>query len=250
MLNRIALGTLVVLCALALVTPANAVTVNGVDYVILAKSRVLMENSKTANPCRPTLLGCTVIDGNVAVSDPNGQLNIGAFNVINGTATANHIFFGSNSHITTCQFNTSSGVPAASVCDNIISPIPAGVLPIVAAWPPGPLGPVPIEPCVNAAANVNVLAGLTQALAPGCYKDVRVNAGATLDLSAGNYVFKSLRLIAGSTLNGAGSGSTSLNVQGLAITEPGVKINRSRSKPRARLASPSLSSSTSATTPR
>lgn len=226
MRNRIALGILVALCALALVTPANAVNVNGVEFVLLAKSQILMENSKDCEPLPANTLGCLIIDGNVAVSDPNGLLRIGSFNIINGTATANHIVFGTGSHITTCVFNISSGVPAASVCDNIVTPIPAGVLPIVAAWPPGPLGAVPVDNCVNAALNVTVPAGLTQTLAPGCYKDVRINAGGTLDLTpAGNYVFKSLRLIGGSTLNGEGSTATSVNVQSLTITENGVKIN-------------------------
>ena len=100
MLKRIALGTLVILCALALVTPASAVTVNGVEYVILAKSKVLMENSADCEPLPANTLGCLIINGNVAVSDPNGFLHIGSNNIINGTATAHHIFFGTNSHIT------------------------------------------------------------------------------------------------------------------------------------------------------
>lgn len=225
MFKRIALGTLLVLCALAFVTPASAVNVNGVEYVLLAKSQILMENSKDCEPVPPDTLGCFIINGNVAVNDLDGIMKIGANNIINGTATANHIVFGTNSHITTCVFNTSSGVPAASVCDNIVSPIPAGVLPI-AAWPPGPLGAVPVDNCVNAAANVTVAAGATQALAPGCYRDVRINAGGTLNLTpAGAYVFRTLRLIAGSTLNGEGSTATSVNVQSLTITESGVKIN-------------------------
>ena len=218
MLKRIALGTLLILCALALVTPASAVNVNGVEYVILAKSQVLMENSADCEPLPANTLGCLIITGNVAVSDPNGILHIGSNNIINGTATANHIFFGTNSHITECRFNTSSGVDPASVCDNIVNPLPAGVLPIVAAWPPGPLGAVPVDPCVNAAPNVLVPAGATQALAPGCYRDVRINAGGTLNLGPGNYVFKSFRMIASATLNGQSSAATSVNVQGQTIT--------------------------------
>jgi hypothetical protein len=45
MTKRILLGTLVLLCALALVTPASAVTVNGTDWVLLAKTGILMEQS-------------------------------------------------------------------------------------------------------------------------------------------------------------------------------------------------------------
>jgi hypothetical protein len=47
-------------------------------------------------------------------------------------------------------------VNPASVCDTIVTPAPAGTFPIVAAWPPGPLGAVPVDNCVNAAADVTV----------------------------------------------------------------------------------------------
>jgi hypothetical protein len=225
LMKRIAIGTLLILCALALVTPASAVTVNGVEYVILAKSKVLMENSADCEPLPANTLGCMIINGNVAVSDPNGILHIGSNNIINGTATANHIFFGTNSHITECRFNTSSGVDPLTVCDSVVTPLPANTLPIVAAWPPGPLGAVPVDTCVNAAANVTVAAGATQPLAPGCYKDIRINAGGTLNLSAGNYVVKNFRMIAGATLNGQGSAATSVNSQSQFITEANVNIN-------------------------
>jgi len=80
---------------------------------------------------------------------------------------------------------------------------------------------------------VTVGAGATLALAPGCYKAVLVNSGGTLNLSAGNYIFKGLVLKAGSTMNGAGTTQTVVNVQGSAggiggagaVTEAGVKIN-------------------------
>ena len=61
---------------------------------------------------------------------------------------------------------------------------------------------MPVESCVNVAASVTVAVGATLNLPPGCYKDVRVNAGGTLNLVAGLYNFKTLRLIAGATLNG------------------------------------------------
>jgi len=222
MLNRIALGMLVALCALALVSPAGAVTVNGVEFIILGKSKILMENSADCEPLPANTLGCMILNGNVGVSDPNGLLHIGSFNVINGTATAHEIFFGTNSHITKCVFDVSSGVNPASVCDTIVTPIPAGTLPIVAAWPPGPPGPVPVDNCVNAAADVTVPAGATQPLAPGRYKNVRLNANATLNLSSGAYVFKTLRLLNGSFLHGNGA---TVNVQGQTITEAGITID-------------------------
>jgi len=222
MLKRIAIGTLFVLCALALVTPAGAVTVNGVDYILLAKTQILMENSADCDPLPANTLGCMILTGNIGVSDPNGLLRIGANNIINGTATAHHIAFGTNSHITKCVFDVASGVDPATVCDTVVTPAPAGTFPIVAAWPPGPLGAVPVDNCVNAAADVTVPAGATQALAPGCYRNVRLNAGATLNLTSGAYVFKTLRMLAGSILHGNGA---TVNVQGQTITESGVTID-------------------------
>ena len=126
MLNRIALGTLLVLCALALVTPAGAVTVNGVDYILLGRIQILMENSADCDPLPANTLGCMILTGNIGVSDPNGTLKIGANNIINGTATAHHIAFGTNSHITKCVFDVASGVDPATVCDTIVTPVPAG----------------------------------------------------------------------------------------------------------------------------
>jgi hypothetical protein len=79
---------------------------------------------------------------------------------------------------------------------------------------------VPVDNCVNAAADVTVNG--TQALAPGCYRNVRLNASATLNLSGGAYVFKTLRMLAGSTLHGNGA---TVNVQGQSITEAGVTID-------------------------
>jgi hypothetical protein len=222
MLNRIALGTLVILCALALVTPAGAVTVNGVDYILLGRIQILMENSADCDPLPANTLGCMILTGNIGVSDPNGILKIGANNIINGTVTAHHIAFGTNSHVTECRFDVSSGVDPATVCGTIVSPLPAGTLPIVAAWPPGPLGPVTVDPCVNTAANVTVAAGATQGLPPGCYRDIRVNAGGTLNLGVGTYNIRNVRLIAGANLHGNGA---TANVRDLFITEAGVTID-------------------------
>lgn len=231
MTKRILLGTLVLLCALALGTPSGAMTVNGIDWVLLAKTGILMEpsddcphNIDPANP--PAGKICMNIVGNVGVSDVGtanpaiGRLQIGAKNDIVGLARAHNIVFGTLSETDTCNFDITSGVaPNPPVCHTKSSP---ALLPIVAAWPPGPAGAVPFNACVNAAASLTVPAGATQALAPGCYKDIRLNAGATLNLSGGAYVFKTLRLLAGATLNGGGA---NVNVQSLTISEPGAKWN-------------------------
>ena len=241
MRNRIALGILVALCALAFVTPAGAATVNGVDYLLLAKNQILMENSdKCSNPPpNPTTLHCMYLQGNVGVSDTNGRIRIGANNIIsnaagNATVTAHEIVFGSFSKVDICRFDISSGADPATVCGTIVSPLPAGTLPLFAGWTPtsGPLGPVPVEPCTNTATSFTVAAGQTASLpfpgpnaTPGCYKVVTVSAGATLNLSAGNYKIQLLKVLAGATINGAGVNATTVNVQSPMVTEAGVKLN-------------------------
>lgn len=209
-MKRIALGMLVALCALALVTPAHAIVAKGVDYTFLAKRTILMEQ------------GPTVINGNIGVSDPDGRLQIGSHNTIKGTTTANNTIFGSFSLTSLCQYNVKSGAaPSATfpICLATVTPLPAGLLPLVPNWPPGPLGAVPVDNCVNTAQNVTI--ATSGPLAPGCYRDVRVNAGVIVTLSAGTYTMRNFRMINGSKLLGAGQ---TINVQSLPITEPNVTI--------------------------
>lgn len=238
MFNRIALGMLLVLCALAFVTPAGAATVNGVDYLLLGKSEILMEGSDTCtNPPTPgTGLKCMFIQGNVGVSDPLGRIRIGSHNIIsnaagNATVTAHEIVFGSFADIDICRFDISSGASPASVCGTIITPLPPGTLPLFSGWTPssGPLGPVTADPCVNTAASFIVAAGGTLNLpSPAgqfCYKDIRVNAGGTLNLASGNYKFKSLTLLPNAIVNGGGLATTTLTIQNPMLTNNNVKIS-------------------------
>src|SRR5262249_38867638 len=181
--TRFLLGALALVCALAFVVPAYAITINGVDYTLFAKTTIKMED------------GNTTIDGNVGVNDVGGFLRIGAQNKITGTATADKIFFGTGSTVGHCEFNTSAGGhPAASCATPAPAPRP------VTAWPPLP---VPVVPnCVNAQPDLTVPVNGTASPAPGCFGDVSLKDGATLNLSAGTYNFKSLRMESGSILNG------------------------------------------------
>ena len=201
--------------------------------MLLAKTGILMEGSDDCphiiDPLNPPAgKVCMHIEGNVGVSDVGtanpavGRLQIGSKNDILGLARAHNIVFGTGSETDTCNFDITSGIAPAIACHTFSSP---ALLPIVAAWPPGPLGAVPVESCVNVAANVTVAGGATLNLPPGCYKDVRVNAGGTLNLVAGLYNFKTLRLIAGATLNGGGVSQTTVNVQSLTISEAGANWN-------------------------
>src|SRR5262252_691999 len=137
MRNLAVLAILAFLCAFAMVTPANAVVVNGVDYTFLGKFGILMEQSDDCPhdlgnpPVPPAGKVCMNIVGNVGVSDianpanlNQGRLQIGAKNDIVGTAIANRILFGTGSQTDTCEFNTGvpfpSGPGANSQCINSI----------------------------------------------------------------------------------------------------------------------------------
>ncbi|MGE5827380.1 MAG: hypothetical protein ACM30G_03335 [Micromonosporaceae bacterium] len=204
------LGILAVALAFTILATATgsseAAVIGGTDYVLFAKKNIKMED------------GPVNITGNIAVNNPTGFIRIGAHNVITGSATANEIRFGSFSQVTgTCEYNSSTG-PVD--CGNIINP--AGV-PIVTPWPPpSPLGDVSVPSCVNTEPDKTVPAGVSLALGPGCYGDVRVRDGATLNLGAGTYNFKTLRLESQSITSGGGA---TVNVQGAVVTEPGVTIN-------------------------
>jgi len=235
MRNRILLGILVALCTLALVTPASAVTINGVEYTILAKSKILMEGSDDCphilNPpgVPPPGKVCMNIIGNVAVSDGNnpadqndGRLQIGSNNDIRGEVIADEILFGTGSQSDSCEFNTSVPVPTVGPNGNCLTaPVPFPGTPNLVAWPP--LGAVQIPVGCNPATapNLTVPAGGNLSPVPGCYRDALVNAGGTLNLAAGTYTFRNLTSKAGANILGAGSTSTTVIVQSLTNTDAG-----------------------------
>ena len=231
MRTRILPGLLALIGALAAVTPTGAATINGVDYVLFARIEILMEQAKDCDPFPIDLLGCTMLAGNVAVSEPTGRIRTGINSIINGVTTANNLVLATGAQLNECRYNITSGASPAVVCGTVVTPLPAGTLPIV-AWPVngGPLGAVALSAgCnVNTATDVTVAAGATQNLAPGCYRNVRVNAGGTLNLAAGVYDMRTLRMIAGSTISGAGQPATTVTVAVQAISESGVSWNSLR----------------------
>lgn len=214
MRTKILIGALALLGAIAFVVPAGAVTINGVDYALFARCKIGMEN------------GPVKIDGNIAVNEicgaQNGFLHLGINNVVNGTATANNMFFGGGAKVTKCEFNNSTGGDPNTVCG---TQAPA-VLPITtwASQPNNPGGiPLPI-PTVTVGAN-NVLCPPDCSPAPGDYRDIRVKDNATLTLAAGTYNARNVLVEFNATLTGAGSTSTALNLTGTFGTEPGANIN-------------------------
>jgi hypothetical protein len=134
MRDRIVLGLLAMIGTLTAATPARAATINGVDYVLFARTEIRMEQAKKCDRLPADLLGCMIITGNVAVNEPTGRLWTGINNIINGTATANNMILATGAQITECRYNVTSGFAPAVVCGTVVTPLPAGTLPIV-AWP-------------------------------------------------------------------------------------------------------------------
>jgi hypothetical protein len=177
MRTRFPIAVLSLFCALAVVASASAATINGVDYVFFAKKSILMEQGAFMD-----------IQGNIAVNDPNGVLEIGAHNRIQGTAKANSIFRGTSSLTDRCEFNFISGPGKCTV------EVPGLPLPIV-PWPDapnsGPLGPIPSapDPCLPGTPVVVDANNSPLDLLPGCYGRLRVNPGRELRLQAGGVYF-------------------------------------------------------------
>jgi hypothetical protein len=227
MRKTILFGLLAFFGALAMITPASAATINGVEYVLFARTEIQFELSKDCDPLPADLLGCMIITGNIATNDPAGRIRLGGHNIINGIMTTHNAVLATGASVTECRYVVTSGESPAVVCGTA-TVIPAATFPIV-AWPVGggPLGGVAISATcnVNTAANVTVAAGATVNLPAGCYRDVRVNAGGTLNLAAGVYDMRSLRMIAGSELNGAGQPATTVTVATQVVSEGGVSFN-------------------------
>jgi hypothetical protein len=210
--TRVWLGILALAWGIALTGPADAIVVNGVDYMLFARCKVGLENGPIS-----------IVGGvaNVAVNEicgvQNGLLHIGVNNVIQGTATANNIFFGTGASVGTCHFNTAIGGNPVLVCGAQSSPVPAPFNPIT-PWPPLPVPAVTVG-------SQSVLCPPICSPAPGNYKDIRAKDGATLNLTAGTYNARTVLIESGATLAGIGANVTFLNLTGTFNTEPGANIN-------------------------
>ena len=198
MRSKIFLWILALLCGLALVGPVEAITIGGVDYALYARCKIGLEQSGT------------VIDGNVRVAQicggQQGFLQLGAGITINGYASANTMFFGTNATVTgpppACVFNISLGGLFSVVCPGSAS----GVPPFVAdtLWPPL------LVPAVVSGTTDVVCTGT---LPPGAYGDITVPDGVKCKLT-GTVSARTFLLGNGGTLAGNGGATQALNLTG------------------------------------
>jgi hypothetical protein len=146
--------------------------------------------------------GPTVLEGNVLVTKDDGFAQFGAHNRIKGTVIADKIFLGTGAVVDTCVADSITGPGICTTVGGTFSAAPAACK--VFSFTPPTIGV-----CANTGLLINVPAGQTETLAPGCYGIIRVGLGATLQLESGVYVARELRLLTGATLDGADTGARS-----------------------------------------
>jgi hypothetical protein len=191
----------------ALVMPGSAFVIGGVDYVLFAKTAVLMQP------------GPLIFVGNIGVNDAGGLLRVGARNLVLGTVTADRLRLGVAALADTCEFNTPLGGDPATACGTQAS----AALPLSPTWPPFAIPDV--DPCVGDRGNdFTVEPGEVVTLPAGaCFGHVRVKRSGILVLSAGApFNFESVRLEDGSLLDGRGA---VLTVKGQITTARSVTIS-------------------------
>jgi uncharacterized repeat protein (TIGR01451 family) len=159
------------LCSAAFVAPAAAITLpecNNTDFVVVARDTILLEQGAGMK-----------INGNLIVQSANGLIEVGRFNVINGTITANRLRLGNDADVDVCEANVFLGAPAASVCGVITTPI---TVPTCVA--PGRFVAPQVDGCVTSAPDLFVPAGGMATLVDGdCRKLINLGVGSVLNVS-------------------------------------------------------------------
>ncbi len=135
--------------------------------------------------------GAVNLTGDIIARGANSTVRVGANNRIVGSVTAANLFVSTGAVVDVCNTSNKTG-PGTCVVTNAFVP------PAACTFPPLP---VPVFPAVCAPGG-NVVVSADGTLAPGCYNQVRVNAGVTLTLQAGGdyFVNQELRQLTDSTL--------------------------------------------------
>ncbi len=166
---RVLLGILgLLLSASALAGPADAIFIPacGTDFVIVGQNEIDLEQ------------GPTEIFGNLIVASSTGTIEVGRFNIIHGTVSANTLRLGNDAQVDVCQANNFQGVDPTTVCGSIIP------LPLPTCVPNTLFNPVVVDPCVDSATNLTIPANTTATLPPNsCVGLLRINDGATVNAS-------------------------------------------------------------------
>jgi len=203
-------GMLALLVGLAGAAPAAAVNLPecGGHFILVGTNDIDFEN------------GPVNLTGNILLTNPTGEVHVGAKNIIKGTITANQIFLGTGAVVDKCVANKI--IFAGGTCLDQTQVGPGNFAPSAACLASIPTVNV-VDNCVKTAANVTVAAGATLSLAPGCYGLVKVNAGGTLILTAGGtYNVREMSVLHDGTIETDTAGvRANVNVLGKVTTEPG-----------------------------
>lgn len=182
------------LAVLGLAANAHALSSNWLDYTAIGGSRLDIGSN-------------ILVAGNYAVIRPGGSLTLGtnlyhdavpadsflAADTMEFTtgASANNVFVNSLQLNGTAEVRGTKTTPLALPLNIDVPPLPANAT----------------SPCAAAGVDVTIANGQTKSLAAGCYRNLQVSPGATLNLTGGTYVFRQVVVETDAQLN-ATSAST------------------------------------------
>jgi len=216
------------------VVPASAVNLpdcaapdGTTHFTLVAQEQIIFEGGQTSK----------TIAGNLLVTGATGFVRVGKNTHLTGTVIAAKIIFDDSltSTIDSCEANEVVGKPALSGNGCVVHGLntPDAFTAFANAHLNCPLGitlassslcgPTPVvDNCVIGKPQKTV-SGPNNSLVSGCYGALVLENNAELNLPGPQpYTFSSIRMKAGSDLNGVPSAT--VNVNGQFITEPGVAI--------------------------
>jgi len=186
------------LAVLGFAAQAHALSSNWLDYTAIGGSRLDIGSN-------------ILVAGNFAVIRPGGTLTLGT-NLYHDAVPADTFLAADRMEFTTGAsannvfVNTLQLNGTAEVRGTKTTPL---ALPLNINVPPLPANAT--SPCAVSGVDVTVASGQTQSLPPGCYGNLQVSSGATLDLTGGTYVFRQVLIEPNAQL--AASTSTTITVQ-------------------------------------
>ncbi len=213
------LGLCLVVAGLAFVAPAQATTCGGIEFSLVAQDKIGMGE--------PSIIGLPlpVDNGNVLVTSATGIATVGSSTVIIGKLFAATIDMKTGAQVLECHGNV---IGDATGCGAVFPFDPPAAC--LGTFPPPPLVVPAANPCVDTSANRTFNAvnngTPTNDLAEGCYKALRLNAGAIVRLTGpGASTFLSIKLLGGSELRSSTPGTKrTVNVNKNIETDPNTKF--------------------------
>jgi hypothetical protein len=185
------------LAVLGFAANAHALSSNWLDYSAIGGSRLDIGSN-------------ILVAGNYAVIRPGGSLTLGtnlyhdavpadsflAADTMEFTtgASANDVFVNSLQLNGTAEVRGTKTTPLALPLNIDVPPLPANAT----------------SPCADAGVDVTIGNGQTKSLPAGCYRNLQVSPGATLNLTGGTYVFRRALIETDAQLNAASASTVTV----------------------------------------